>query len=62
MRYTITTPLQINDWQQLRIDVFGDAVPVFEQFGGGAPYLVEFSEPVTPANLGPLIKVETITP
>lgn len=62
MRYTITTPLQINDWQQLRIDVFGDAVPVFEQFGGGAPYLVEFSEPVTPADLGPLIKVETITP
>jgi len=62
MRYTITTPLQINDWQQLRIDIFGDAVPVFEQFGGGAPYLVEFSEPVTPANLGPLIKVETITP
>ena len=62
MRYTITTPLQINDWQQLRIDVFGDAVPVFEQFGGGAPYLVEFSEPVTPANLGPLIKVETSTP
>lgn len=62
MRYTITTPLQINDWQQLRIDVFGDAVPVFEQFGGGAPYLVEFSEPVTPADLGPLIKVQTITP
>ena len=61
MRYTITTPLQINDWQQLRIDVFGDAVPVFEQFGGGAPYLVEFSEPVTPANLGPLIKVEVIS-
>lgn len=62
MRYTITTALQINDWQQLRTDVFGDAVPVFEQFGGGAPYLVEFAEPVTPANLGPLIKVETITP
>ena len=61
MRYTITTPLQINDWQQLRIDIFGDAVPVFEQFGGGAPYLVEFSEPVTPANLGPLIKVELIS-
>ena len=61
MRYTITTPLQINDWQQLRIDIFGDAVPVFEQFGGGAPYLVEFSEPVTPADLGPLIKVELIS-
>lgn len=61
MRYSITTPIQINDWQQLRTDVFGDAVPVFEQFGGGAPYIVEFSEPVTPADLGPLIKVELIS-
>ena len=61
MRYIITTPIQINDWQQLRTDVFGDAVPVFEQFGGGAPYLVEFSEPVTPADLGPLFKVELIS-
>lgn len=62
MRYTIKTPLQINDWQQLRVDVFGTAQPVFEQFGGGSPYVVEFAEPVTPADLGPLIKVETITP
>lgn len=62
MRYTITTALQINDWQQLRTDVFGDAVPVFEQFGGGAAYVVEFSEPVTPADLGPLIKVQTVNP
>lgn len=62
MRYTITTPLLISDWQQLRRSVFGDAVPIFEQFGGGAPYVVEFAEPQTPADLGPLVKVETILP
>ena len=61
MRYTITTPLHINDWQALRIAVFGDAQPIFEQFGGGAPYVVEFSEPVTPADLGPLVRVELIS-
>jgi hypothetical protein len=35
-------------------------LPVFEEFGGGAPYIVQFSEPVTPADLGPLIKVELV--
>lgn len=61
MRYSIKTPLQINDWHELRRQVFGDAVPVFEQYGWGTPYIVEFSEPVTPADLGPLIKVELIS-
>lgn len=61
MKYTIITPLLINDWQALRVAVFGDAKPIFEQFGGGAPYVVEFSEPVTPADLGPLVKVELIS-
>jgi hypothetical protein len=61
MRYTITTPLLIEDWQVLRKSVFGDAQPVFEQFGGGAPYMVEFAEPVTPADLGPLVRVELIS-
>lgn len=61
MKYTIVTPLQINDWQALRVAVFGSAQPLFEQFGGGAPYIVEFSEPVTPADLGPLVKVELIS-
>lgn len=60
MKYVITTPLLISDWQALRVTIFGDAQPTFEQFGGGAPYVVEFAEPVTPADLGPLIKVETI--
>lgn len=60
MRYTIKTSLLISDWQALRVSVFGDAVPVFEEFGGGIPYVVEFAEPVTPADLGPLVKVETV--
>lgn len=62
MRYTIKTiGILIEDWQALRVAVFGDAQPIFEQFGGGAPYVVEFSEPVTPADLGPLVKVEVIS-
>jgi hypothetical protein len=60
MKYRITSILQVNDWQALRVAVFGDAQPVFEQFGGGAPYLVEFATPQTPADLGPLVKVELL--
>jgi hypothetical protein len=60
MRYTIITPLLISDWQELRRSVFGDAQPVFEEFGGGAPYIVEFAQPVTPADLGPLVRVELL--
>ena len=62
MRYTIKTSLLISDWQELRKAAFGDAKPIFEEFGGGAPYLVEFAEPVTPADLGPLVKVEVVEP
>ena len=61
MKYRITSILQVNDWQALRVAVFGQALPVFEQFGGGAPYIVQFSEPVTPADLGPLVRVELIS-
>jgi hypothetical protein len=61
MKYQITSILQVNDWQALRRAVFGDAEPIFQQFGGGAPYIVEFAEPVTPADLGPLVRVELLT-
>ena len=62
MRYTINTVgLTVENWQALRVAVFGDAQPIFEEFGGGAPYVVEFAEPVTPADLGPLVKVELIS-
>ena len=60
MKYSITSILQVSDWQALRVAVFGDAQPIFEQFGGGAPYVVEFAEPQTPADLGPLVKIEII--
>ena len=60
MKYSITSILQVSDWQALRVAVFGDAQPIFEQFGGGAPYVVEFATPQTPADLGPLVKVEII--
>ena len=61
MKYRITSILLVNDWQALRVAIFGDAQPIFEQFGGGAPYLVEFAEPVTPADLGPLVRVELLS-
>lgn len=62
MRYTINTSgLLISDWQALRVTIFGDAQPIFEQFGGGAPYVVEFAEPVTPKDIGPLIKAELLS-
>ena len=61
MKYRITSLLQVNDWQALRQAVFGEAVPVFEQYGMGVPYLVEFSTPQTPADLGPLVRVELIS-
>ena len=61
MKYSITSILQVNDWEALRVALFGDAQPVYQQFGIGFPYIVEFSEPVTPADLGPLVKVELIT-
>jgi hypothetical protein len=61
MRYTINTVgLTVDDWQALRVAVFGNAQPIFEQFGGGAPYVVEFAEPVTPTDLGPLVIVTII--
>ena len=61
MKYSITSILQVNDWEALRVALFGDAQPVYQQFGIGVPYIVEYSEPVTPADLGPLVKVELIT-
>ena len=61
MKYRITSILQVNDWQALRVAIFGQTLPVFEQFGGGAPYVVQFSEPVTPADLGPLVRVELLS-
>lgn len=61
MRYQINTSgLVIADPQELRRAIFGDAQPIFEEFGGGVPYVVEFAEPQTPVDLGPLVKVEIL--
>jgi len=61
MRYQINTSgLVIADPQELRRAIFGDAQPIFEEFGGGAPFVVEFAEPQTPADLGPLVRVELL--
>jgi hypothetical protein len=60
MKYQVTSILQVNDWKAMRIAIFGNAEPIFQQFGGGAPYIVQFSEPVTPADLGPLVRVELL--
>jgi hypothetical protein len=61
MRYTINTVgLTVENWQALRVAAFGDAQPIYEEFGGGAPYVVEFATPQTPVDLGPLVKVEIV--
>ena len=61
MRYLISTSgLVVANWQELRVAIFGNAQPNYEQFGGGGPFIVGFPEPVTPADLGPLVKVELI--
>jgi hypothetical protein len=61
MRYTINVSgMLIADWPKLRKSVFGDAQPIFEQYGVGAFYLVEFAEEVTINDLGPLIKAEIV--
>ena len=61
MRYQINTSgLVIADPQELRRAIFGNAQPIFEEFGGGAPFVVEFATPQTPADLGPLVKIEII--
>jgi hypothetical protein len=60
MKYQITSILQVNDWQALRIAIFGNAEPIFQQFGMGSPYIVHFSTPQTPVDVGPLVKVELL--
>ena len=60
-RYKITAiAVSINAWEDLRKAVFGDAGPVFEQYGGNVGEF-HFVEEQTPADLGPLIKVTLLT-
>lgn len=60
-RYKVTAiAIKVASWEELRKAIFGDAGPVFEQYGGAIGEF-HFSEPVTPADLGPLVRVELIS-
>lgn len=59
--YRITVlAISINSWEDLRKAVFGESGPVFEQYGGAIGEF-HFTAPQTPADLGPLVKVELIS-
>jgi len=49
----------VNNWQDLRNLVFGSAQPVEETYGGQHGEF-HFSTPQTPADLGPLVRVELL--
>lgn len=61
MKYTVKVlGIAVTNWNELRVAIFGNAQPIFEEFGGEfATY--EFSEPVTPNNLGPLFVITRIS-
>jgi hypothetical protein len=50
----------VNDWTALRNLVFSDAQPVEETYGGQIGTFT-FNTPQTPADLGPLVRVELIS-
>lgn len=58
--YQITViGVAVNSWQDLRNLVFSDAQPVEETYGGQIGTFT-FSSPQTPADLGPLVRVELL--
>ena len=59
--YQITVVgVAVNDWTALRNLAFPGAQPVEETYGGQIGTFT-FATPQTPADLGPLIKVELIS-
>jgi hypothetical protein len=50
----------VNNWQDLRNLIFKGTQPVEETYGG-QDGLYTFDTPQTPADLGPLVKVELIS-
>jgi hypothetical protein len=50
----------VNDWMALRDLIFGSAQPVEETYGGQIGTFT-FATPQTPADLGPLVRVELIS-
>ena len=60
-RYKVTAiAVSINSWEDLRKAVFGQDGPVFEQYGSNVGEF-HFTAPQTPADLGPLVRVELIS-
>jgi hypothetical protein len=49
----------VNSWQDLRDLIFGSAQPVEETYGGQIGTFT-FATPQTPADLGPLVRVELL--
>jgi hypothetical protein len=59
-KYQITViGVAVNDWQDLRNLAFNSAQPVEETYGGQVGTFT-FSTSQTPADLGPLVRVELI--
>jgi hypothetical protein len=50
----------VNDWMSLRGLIFSGAQPVEETYGGQIGTFT-FATPQTPADLGPLVRVELIS-
>jgi hypothetical protein len=59
-RYKVTAiAIVVSDWTAMRQAIFGQSEAVFEQYGGSIGQY-HFSTPQTPADLGPLVKVELL--
>jgi hypothetical protein len=59
--YQITViGVAVNDWMALRDLVFSSAQPVEETYGGQIGTFT-FDTPQTPADLGPLVRVELLS-
>jgi hypothetical protein len=59
--YKITSLLSIVEWQELTKAIFPNYNGQPASFNGTSFIVVTFESPQTPADLGPLIKVELIS-
>ena len=60
-KYKVTViGVAVNDWMSLRGLIFSGAQPVEETYGGQIGTFT-FATPQTPADLGPLVRVELIS-
>jgi hypothetical protein len=51
--------IAVNSWQEVKEVLFASAQPIEETYGGQQA-LYTFATPQTPADLGPLVKVELL--